>query len=60
MGALNIFDRAEVHVASVADQDVGERSVATRVGWIGLGIVTAAAQLCWIVLLVYAALRWVS
>ena len=60
MGAVNVFERAEIHTAPVADEHMGERSAVARLGWIGLGIVTAAAQLCWIVVLVYVALRWVS
>jgi hypothetical protein len=60
MGAVNVFERAEIHAAPVGDDHAGERSPAERIGWIGFGIVTAAAQLCWLVVLAYVALRWVS
>ena len=60
MGAVNVLDRAELHAAPAADEHVGGASPAARFAWIGLGIVTAAVQLCWLMLLVYVALRWVS
>jgi hypothetical protein len=60
MGSVNVLDRAGLHAAPAAAEHVGAQSSAARLGWIGLGIVTAAVQLCWLMLLVYVALRWVS
>jgi hypothetical protein len=60
MGAMNVIERAEIHAVPVVDAETGERSPAARIGWIGFGIVTAAVQLCWLMVLAYVALRWVS